>query len=302
MNLNNIDFNKLAVFSKVVQAGNYRLASEVLNVTASALSQTISALEHSLGFPLFHRIGKKLVLTENGFRIQREFQIHYDQFSEALLAISSSKTEISGVIRVGAYQEFARFRLAPILASFQKKYPLVQLKLVFDAPSRLHQMLESGKLDVCFSIFPERGSKLILSKAITRSELLLVAPKGMLSEKPSFQEVVSAPMIEYYLNHQPIRRWIYLHFKKKPNQLPIRTFGASAEMVLSLVQEGLGIGIVPEYLIQPSALGSALVCRPTSRKLEDSIWMLQLKNKSRSRAVESFTSEVEVGLMQRRPV
>jgi DNA-binding transcriptional LysR family regulator len=297
VNLNNIDFNKLAIFSKIVQAGNYRLASEALNVTTSALSQTISGLEHSLGFPLFHRLGRRLVLTENGARIQKEFQLHYDQFASALHEITESEADISGVLRIGAYQEFARFRLAPILAKFQKSHPDVQLKLVFDAPSRLHQMLDSGKLDVCFSIFPERGSKVVLSKAIARSELLLISPPGMLTEKPTFEQVASSPMIEYYLNHQPIRRWIYLHFKKKPQQLPIRTFGASAEMVLSLVQEGLGIGIVPEYVVDSRAMKSLVICRPTSKKLVDSIWMLQVKNKSRSRATQVFTTDVEAALL-----
>lgn len=290
MNLNNLDFNKLAVFSKVVEAGNYRLASELLNVTPSALSQTIASLEHSLGIPLFHRFGKKLVLTETGAVIQREFQQHHASLTQALGRIAG-KNELSGLIHVGAYLEFAKFQLAPVLTAFQKKHPGVQVKLVFDTPSRLHRMLEENKLDVCFSIYPERDSNLIESKPIYREELVLVAPQGQLSERASFEEIIASPMIEYYFNHQPIRRWLSLHFKKKPKHLPIRTFGATAEMVLSLIQEGLGIGVVPEYLLQTRLSKAVTVCRPTPKKLMDNIWMLQLKAKERSPALASFCSE-----------
>jgi DNA-binding transcriptional LysR family regulator len=293
VNLNSIDFNKLAIFSKVVEAGNYRLASEILNVTPSALSQTITSLEHSLGIPLFHRFGKKLVLTEDGAKIQREFKTYHEEFTRVLLRISDKSEEVVGLIRVGAYLEFAKFQLSPILTAFQRKHPHIQVKLVFDTPSRLHRMLEENKIDICFSIYPERDSKLIRSQPIYQEELLLVSPSGMLSDKPGIQEIVSAPIVEYYFNHQPIRRWLMLHFKKKPKQLPIRTYGATAEMVLALVQEGMGIGVVPEYLLRTKVLNSLSICRPTNRKLVDHIWMLQLKNRARLPALEAFTTEVE---------
>lgn len=294
MNLNNLDFNKLAVFSKVVEAGNYRLASELLNVTPSALSQTITSLEHSLGIPLFHRFGKKLVLTETGEKIQREFKLHHESLTQALGRIAGKSDQMSGLIHVGAYLEFAKFQLAPILTSFQKRNPGVQVKLVFDTPSRLHHMLEANKLDICFSIYPERDSKLIQSKPIYREELLLVAPQGQLSERASYEEIVASPMIEYYFNHQPIRRWLALHFKRKPKHLPIRTFGATAEMVLALIQEGLGIGMVPEYLLR-SKSSNVSICRPTSKKLMDHIWMLQMKNRINEPLIREFSEEVYSG-------
>ncbi len=293
MNLNSIDLNKLAIFSKVVEAGNYRLASEILNVTPSALSQTITSLEHSLGISLFHRFGKKLVLTEDGEKIQKEFKSYHEGFTQALLRISDKSEDIAGLIRVGAYLEFAKFQLAPVLTTFQRKHPNIQVKLVFDTPSRLHRMLEENKIDICFSIYPERDSKLIRSQPIYQEELLLVAPPGALSEKPGIQEIISAPIVEYYFNHQPIRRWLMLHFKKKPKQLSIRTYGATAEMVLALVQEGLGVGVVPEYLLRTKDPKSLVICRPTHRKLADHIWMLQLKSLAKFPALEALTAEME---------
>lgn len=296
MKLNNIDFNKLAVFSKVVEAGSYRLASEVLNVTPSALSQTITSLEHSLGVPLFHRFGKKLVLTETGEKIQREFKQHHSSFTQALGRIAGQNHQISGLVQVGAYLEFAKFQLSPVLTAFQKKYPDVQVKMVFDTPTRLHRLLEENKLDLCFSIYPERNSPLIESKPIYREELVLVAPPGQLSERPSYEEIVATPMIEYYFNHQPIRRWLELHFRKRPKHLPIRTFASTAEMVLALIQQGLGIGMVPEFLLHARPVKPVTVCRPTARRLTDNIWMLHLKKRAGEPAIARLLQEVQTAL------
>jgi len=294
VNLNNVDFNKLAVFTKIVEAGNYRLAAEALNVTPSALSQTISTLESSLGFPLFHRVGRRLVLTTAGDKIQQEFNAYHRDFIEKLFRIANRENQVTGLIRIGAYLEFAKLRLAPVLMSFQKKYPDVQVKLVFDTPSRLHRLLETNKLDLCFSIYPEHDSRSILSRPIYNQELVLVAPPKMLKEKPSFSEIMAVPMVEYYFNHQPIRRWLSLHYNKKPKQLPIRTFAATAEMVFALIQQGLGIGVVPEYLLHSQNKNVALtVCRPTGKKLNDHIWILRLKNRSESKALRAFSDEIE---------
>ena len=100
-------------------------------------------------------------------------------------------------------------------------------------------------------------------------------------------------MVEYYFNHQPMRRWLLINYTKKPKHLPVRTFAATAEMVLALIQEGLGIGVVPEYLLRTRPLAKRLtVCRPTNRKFSDHIWMLQLKNRARSAALDAFNVEL----------
>lgn len=291
MKLNNVDINKIAVFCQIVDSGNYRLASEALNVTPSALSQTIAVLEHSLGFPLFHRIGKKLVPTETGLSLHREFQTYHKDFTEAVQSLQNEKDRVQGVLKIGAYLEFAKSQLAPILSEFLKKYPSAQVKMTFETPSELQRLLEKGSIDLCFSIFPSVQTRVIESRPVYKEELVLISPKGLLPERPTFNEVLETPMIEYYLNHQPIRSWLALHFKKRPQNLPIRAYASTAEMVLALVREGVGIGIVPKYVLDSSTFSSSVkIIRPTERKFSDHIWMLERKM-SGKRAIHSAFTE-----------
>ena len=70
-----MDWDKLRVFHAVAEAGSFTHAGESLNLSQSAVSRQISALEESLSVPLFHRHARGLILTEQGellFRTARE--------------------------------------------------------------------------------------------------------------------------------------------------------------------------------------------------------------------------------------
>lgn len=277
MELNRVDLNKIAVYCQIIESGsNYQRASHVLNVSPSALSQTISGLEFSLGFQLFDRIGKKLVPTKRGLRLHREFRASQANFLRALDELAGDNARVRGLLRVGSYLEFAKSQLSATIAEFIQRHPDAQIKMVFDTPSRLHEMLGQGQLDLCFSIFPSVDKKMILSQSVCQEELVLVARRTALEESPSYEDVMNQPIIEYYFNHQPLCRWLALHYNKRLKRVPARILASTAEMVLSLVREGAGIGVVPAYLVnEPELLKTLRIVRPTRKRLDDDIWLLE---------------------------
>jgi len=295
--LNDLDFNKLAVFCQVVESGNYRRASEALGVTPSALSQTITLLEHKLAFALFHRSGRKLVPTASGLKLQKEFRLHQGAFLESVRHLAEEKHRVSGTLRVGSYLEFATLQLAPQIRSFTKRFPEAQLKLSFDTPSRLQLALEKGQLDLCFSIYPSESKKTD-SRPVYHEELVLVSPTGLLSDEPSYAEILSAPLIEYFPSHHALARWLQLHFRKKPKKLSVKVYAAAAEMVLALVAEGAGIGVVPKFLLDSTRLKRGVkIVRPSGKRLLDHIWMLENKT-ARSLLHEEFRRHLLSSLTQ----
>jgi len=293
MKLNDLNLNKIAVFCQVVDAGNYRRAAEVLNITPSAISQTITHLEYVLGGPLFQRVGRKMIPNASGIKLHREFRRFNSKFMESIQGLSGGPEKVSGLLRIGAYLEFAKFRLAPVIKEFRQRFPEAQVKLVFDSPSRLHHLLETGKLDICFSIYSSGETRTIASRPVYHEELVLIAPPGLVSDSPTYEEIMKAPLIEYFMNHQPMRRWLYLHFKKKPKKLPIGVYAASAEMVLALVEEGAGLGVVPKFLLGRERRKSVKVIRPSPRRLLDHIWLLESKQSPRSKVHAAFDQLAE---------
>lgn len=293
MDLNSIDLNKIAVFCTVIDAGGYQRAAEVLHVTPSALSQTITRLEHSLGLSLFDRRGRRLVPTKEGLRIHQEFLRHQTGFVRAVQALQGRQTEVAGTLRIGAYLEFAKSRLTGVMKDFIGDHPEANIKVVFDSPSRLHRMLDLGQLDLCLSIFPSSSKKSVRSKAFSEEELVLIAQAHILPENPAMKQILSVPVVDYYYNHQPIGRWLQLHFGRRPKKPPVRIFAATAEMVLALVRAGAGIGVVPKYLVTAADIQSGIkIVRPTSRKLTDYIWLLERIGSEKSALHLAFTRKL----------
>src|SRR5947207_1736597 len=78
-----MDWDKLRVFHAVAEAGSFTHAGEALNLSQSAVSRQISALEESLSVPLFHRDARGLILTERGKRLYRTAQHVFAQLALA---------------------------------------------------------------------------------------------------------------------------------------------------------------------------------------------------------------------------
>ena len=66
-----MDWDKLRVFHAVAEAGSFTHAGDTLNLSQSAVSRQISALEEALQVPLFHRHARGLILTEQGESLNR---------------------------------------------------------------------------------------------------------------------------------------------------------------------------------------------------------------------------------------
>ncbi|HEX4924732.1 MAG TPA: LysR family transcriptional regulator [Bdellovibrionales bacterium] len=289
MKLNNLDLNKLNVFCSVVRHRGYRGASEELSLTRSAISQAVKSFEHSLGISLFERAGQRLLVTKEAQRFYDEVTRYQASLHESVRRLTDQPREPEGVLRIGSYLEFAKSQLVETIEEFLRTNKKVQLKLVFDAPSRLDRMLEAGLIDLSISIFPHRGLKSIVSEKLIQEELVLVGRRGLCSEKAKAAELKALPVIDYFQNHVLFKRWWRVHFDTRV-QPHVRAFAATAEMVLQLVSSGLGVGVVPRYMYENASKKPELVLiQPTPRRLIDHIWLNRKGQDAPSPASDAFT-------------
>lgn len=285
MKLNNIDLNKLHVFHTVIKYSTYKAASEQLNITKSAISQSITSLEAQLGLQLFLRKGKKLIPSKSALDLYAQIDTYQTALLKTLASLKNNEQNIKGVVRIGAYLEFTKSQMTKPLKEFFILYPDVQVKLRFDSPTRLQSLLEDDHIDLSFSIFPVKGVKNIQSKKILKEELVLICPKGYTAKLSSPESIISQPLIEYFEQSQTVNKWLYCHFKKRYKKLPIKLFAASAEMVLESVKNGIGLGVVPHYLVD----SDVQIVRPTENQLTDYIWLNQYKEQFSNPAHKAFS-------------
>ncbi len=293
MKLKDFDLNKLVVFNAVARHGGYKGAAEELNITRSALSQSITQLEDVLGRQLFNRVGARLRLTESAQLFHQELLLHHQNIQSALASFRQKSQSIGGSLRLGAYLEFTKSKLMPVIEEYMSAFSNVQVKFVFDSPSRLHNLLENEKIDLAISIFPHRKSNAIESRKLYQEELALIGHIDIISTQLKKENLAKLPVIDYYPQHLLFKRWWHHQFSQHLKSVHIASYAASAEMVYELVKRRLGIGVVPLYVVDHFAhSGSIQIIQPTEKKLIDHVWLSQFKHKNHTRAHVEFVNLV----------
>src|SRR5215475_13469093 len=127
-----MDWDKLRVFHAVAEAGSFTHAGDTLNLSQSAVSRQISALEEALQVPLFHRHARGLILTEQGEALNRTVREVFAKLAITEALLTESKEKPAGRLKVTTTMAFGSIWLAPRLHAFLEKYPDVSIQLLLD--------------------------------------------------------------------------------------------------------------------------------------------------------------------------
>jgi len=289
-----IDLNKLHTFTAIAQHGGVTAAARELALTPSAVSQSLTALEHSLELRLFNRAGRKLLLTREGRLLYRHFHELERQLAETLDEIANPEGAVRGLVRVGVFLGFPRPRLTRLLGEVGERHPEVSVKLLYASRGELNAGLISNRLDFVLSQDPEPAqTRRITSTRLFRHELALVANRRWRRALEPFavDALADVPIVDYYQAEPLIQRWIVHHTRKRPPRLGVRTWAATTDLVLDLVLAGTGIGVLPLHLVRSHVERRRLfVVRGSRRPLVDDIWLREPRGAYRGPALEAFRS------------
>ena len=294
MQLNDLDLNKLQTFALVAEASGITRAASRLGLTRSAVSQSVTALETALHLRLFHRVGKRLTLTREGHLLARRFRACERQLQQALDEILNEERAVRGVVRVGLFLGFSRLRLAPLLTRFTQSFPQARARLVYAPHRELVAHLLNGRVDFVFSLSPmrESGAK-IRSVRLLRQELVLAGAQSFVDRTFDVERLRATPVIDYYQNDPLIHRWIRHHYRIKPPALDVKVWAAATDLVLELLLDRAGIGVLPRDLAEPFVRRRRLCLVHTDQpELTDYIWLNELASSAASPLLDAFRTLV----------
>jgi LysR family transcriptional regulator, nitrogen assimilation regulatory protein len=147
-----LNLRQIRSFIAVYEEGSFTRAAARENATQSGVSQHVSALEHSLGAPLFDRRAGNVVPTQAG-------RVFYARAIAALRSLDAGVSEVrasrgglSGEVRAGLMPAFTRAALAPALESFVARYPQVRIEVIEGYSGALSDMVRAGSID--FAVVP----------------------------------------------------------------------------------------------------------------------------------------------------
>ncbi len=170
-------FPALRAFEAAARHDSFTAAANELHVTHGAISRQVAAFEAWVGVQVFHRIGKRVRLTDDGRRYLATVQAAFD--SIALATSQLRDTGVVHVLRVNALPTFAMKWLLPRLNQFQRKMPNVELRLsTSNAPV---EMLEG--YDVAVRRGPAHWPNCVSGHFLGESELPVCSP-ALLQRSP----------------------------------------------------------------------------------------------------------------------
>ena len=140
--MSRLPLNTLPAFRAVAEAQNLRAAAEVLHVTHSAVSQQIRGLEEQLGFELFERRGRRVVLNAAGEALLRSVQTALAQLDDGVQAAAAAGSGTAQRLRVTVLPSFAQRWLLPRMGRWRERHPALALEI--DASHQLVDLQRDG--------------------------------------------------------------------------------------------------------------------------------------------------------------
>jgi DNA-binding transcriptional LysR family regulator len=249
-----VDLRHLRYFQAVAEELSYSRAAERLRIAQPALSRAVQELEAELGGPVLDRNRRRVSLTPAGLVLLRETAILFERWEEAMRRVRRTAAGEEGELRLGYIGPPTQPFLGRLLAEYRKRYPLVAVHLEERTPERVWEMLAKGRLSAAFtrpvSAPPASG----LCTLLLRQERfgVVVPPSHPLAARKtmSWKLLAREPLVvlarrEGVGSHDGI-----IAACRQAGFAPRLAYTPSLiGTVLSYVEAGAGIGIVPDSVV-----------------------------------------------------
>ncbi|MCW5297721.1 LysR family transcriptional regulator [Herbaspirillum lusitanum] len=172
-----MELRHLRYFVAVAEELSFTNAAEKVHVTQSTLSHQIKQLEDEVGCQLFHRIGRRIQITETGEAFLEHVQNALREVDEGMGIVRTAFDALSGEIRIGATQTF-NMRLIPhCMALFFEKHTSVKVQVLELPGDEIASRLLTGELDIGVAYRPASLRSLRFEPLYNEEMTLLVGER-----------------------------------------------------------------------------------------------------------------------------
>jgi len=287
-----MDWDKLKVFHAAAEAGSFTHAGEHLSLSQSAVSRQVSALEQELAVSLFHRHARGLILTEQGEMLYRTAHEVFMKLEAVRAKLTDSREKPNGELKVTTTPGIGIHWLTPRLGEFMDLFPDIRLTLITTDEELDLAMREA---DVAIRLRQPTQPDLIQRKlfsvhshAYASAEYLkrMGTPRSFDELDNHFLLVLGGSTVPQYLEN---RRWLteVARTGRGPRQASLLINNVLG--VLSACQKGLGIALLPDYLVEDNGMLVRLFSEADAPALDAYfVYPEELKSVARVQAFRDF--------------
>ncbi|MCX5069999.1 LysR family transcriptional regulator [Micromonospora lupini] len=248
-----MQLHQLRYFVAVAEVRHFTQAADIVGITQPSLSKQIHALETDLGAPLFERIRGNIALTAAG-------EVLLPLATRILADVETATREVHelvglrrGRVRLGATPSLATSLAPPVLRRFRDAHPTVDLRVEEGGSQDLVRNLLRGDLDLALIIMPAQGADPGLRADPILRESLVVASVGEVpTASPTGElritDLRDQPMVMFREGYD-LRDATIQACREAGFEPTFAVDGGEMDAVLSFVEAGLGIALVPGIVL-----------------------------------------------------
>ncbi len=247
----------MQVIQKVAELGSFSAAATHLELSKSAVSKMVRALEDHLGAKLLNRTTRRLSLTEAGDRYVQQTARLLGELAEIEAEAASLQAVPRGRLRVNAPMSFGLKHIAPLVPALLRAQPELAIDLTLN--DRVVDLVDEG-FDVAIRIGHLQDSSLIARK-LGESDLVLVASPEHLAEAgvPSDVDELQRRSCLAYA-YGPYRDEWALEVGGVPRQVRIacRLRANNGDALRTAAEQGVGIALLPDFIVDDALAAGRL--------------------------------------------
>jgi DNA-binding transcriptional LysR family regulator len=285
----NITSRQLKAFLLTARYQSFSRAADQLFITQSGMSVLVRELEMQLGFRLFERTTRKVVLTEHGSRFLPVADRSLLELESAVSSIGRSASAPDNMLRLGATPFVAADVLPQAIARYAARGAGVEVRLVDADLPTLTQMLQSGELDIVLSASEHNFAGLERTPLVA-FPLVLVVARSLRLEMPLRWVDVARMRLIGYRGENPVQHLVEHALRAAGRRTPADVPCNYLETQLAMVEVGAGAAVVPSFAAAACAKRNIAVHALVDPVVSGTLYWMAKRARKLPRGSEGFVA------------
>jgi DNA-binding transcriptional LysR family regulator len=285
-----MNLHRLRVFYEVAKAKSFSSAAQKLYLTQPAISWQVKNIEEYYDLKFFERVGKRIVLTEEGKILFNFADQIFNLSRQAEEALADIKGLSRGALKIDSVFTFGDYYLPTLLELFHKKYPQIGLQIHTGNTSQIIENTLLHKNDIAFVAYDPENDQLAAREFISDLLVGIVSPRHPFAGRKSIplKELHGQPLILRERGSSP-RRIVDEILKKRGISPMIIMESASTAAIKKMVESGIGMAILSRQVVKEEVLKKSLRELPfTDAEIAYRFYLIYHQDKYFSRTLKAF--------------
>lgn len=285
-----MEMQQVRYFVSLCEHGSFARAAEACGVSQPALTTGLQRLEQELGGPLFHREGKRLVLSRLGQMVRPHIEQLRDESEAAANIARNFRLLKAAPLGIGVTPTIGPGRLAGFFQRFRRAHPSVELAVSALPLAAVQRALEQGEIDYGIVSAPGGLPDSLRAEPLYIEPYSVIFPPGHRLER---LETIALPDVsgESYVDRLAceLREMVIATCAQRSVELYANYRSDREDWVEAMVAAGLGVAFMPRYSVRHAGVLSRPLSDPPVQR---TILLADVRGRRRSPAAQAFAQQL----------